>query len=256
LSSSTGRQTGARVSRRKLVFRAIAFGVGAYLGYQIAYFIDYSSGTSGLGAFGAALLGILVAVILFVLALFAVLAWFTPGRAGRPAARALIAYGALFAGGVGLGWGLTPVLGVGYRPPVTLNAPATITLALEGLDGYTSQRDAVANCESELDKESVAWVQASSVGTVGSATVEVVVTILTSDGRPDVVAVLVPPVQGDTAYPTWQGTSDVLERTEGSRGGRLAFTGTLVAGRDAPGPPGGWPAKVSGTVSWSCGEWT
>ena len=62
-----------------------------------------------------------------------------------------------------------------------------------------------------------------------------------------------PAVEG--AAPTWQGLADVVERIDGDRAGRIVFTGAALIADEAGRRPEGWPAELSGALSWSCGEW-
>jgi hypothetical protein len=148
MDPSTARHSIAAVPRLKLAFWAAALGVGAYLGSWMAYSLTLTSTFALLGTF---FVGAVIVAILFVLAVVAVAVGLQPDKRGRPAARAVVASGLLLVVGVGIGWVMTPVLGLGYHPSPLLEADGTMTLSLEGLDGYTSLGDGLAHCRSELD---------------------------------------------------------------------------------------------------------
>jgi hypothetical protein len=184
MDPSTARHSIAAVPRLKLAFWAAALGVGAYLGSWMAYSLTLTSTFALLGTF---FVGAVIVAILFVLAVVAVAVGLQPDKRGRPAARAVVASGLLLVVGVGIGWVMTPVLGLGYHPSPLLEADGTMTLSLEGLDGYTSLGDGLAHCRSELDSEAVTGVDANVVGRIETGTVaaSVRVTALDSpDGRP------------------------------------------------------------------------
>ena len=65
-----------------------------------------------------------------------------------------------------------------------------------------------------------------------------------------------PSVKTEIAAPTWQGPADVVERFDGDRAVRVSFTGAILIVDESGRQSGGWPAELSGTVSWSCAKWT
>lgn len=128
------RQSLATVSRPKLAFWVAALGGGVYLGFRIA---DGLARADFLGQFGAIVAGGIAVVVLA--GLVAIGLALLPDKASRTAARTAILAGVLLLAGVGVGWAITPVLGLGYRAPVELEARGTMTLNLDGLDAYAGQ---------------------------------------------------------------------------------------------------------------------
>lgn len=254
MDPSTARQSRVGASRWALAFWALAFGGGAYLGYVIAYSLTLS----GLGSLGAVVAALIAAIILTTLVVVAVIAALLPDKRGRPTARTAMVAGILLALGVGLGWAITPVLGLTYREPVLLEAEGTMNLSLDGFDGYTGQGDALAYCRSESDG-AFPFVEANHVGNVGTGMVVASVSIPpdSPDGRP-VVQVWIQPADKTTgAAPTWRGPADVVTGIDGDRGGRMNFRGAaLTASEEGGRLPEGWPAELSGTLTWACGAWS
>lgn len=134
-----------------------------------------------------------------------------------------------------------------------------MSLSLDGLDGYTALGDGLAYCYSAMDTEAVASVDANVVGSIDTGTVatSVHMTPLDSpDGRPYFTVAIWPAVKAEGAAPNWQGFFDVVEPIIGDREGRIVFTGASLLAIDETGRlPERWPADLSGTLSWSCGDW-
>jgi hypothetical protein len=244
-----------RTTKLKVAFWAAAVGVGAYLGYLIA---DSLTMTSGLAILGTLFIGAVIMAILFVLGVVAAAVGLQPDRRGRPAARAVIVSGVLLVVGVAVGWALTPVLGLGYHPAIESESLGTMSLSLDGLDGFESDGDAAAFCRSAPDSDAVAYVTANALGSVatGTVTASLIMNPLDSpDGRPTFGIGVTPAVKGENAAPNWHGSGD-LEPIEGDRGGRITFTGAALVAGETGRPPLGWPAELSGVLSWSCDAWS
>jgi hypothetical protein len=174
-------------------------------------------------------------------------------------ARAMVVAAILLAAGVGIGWAMTPVLGIGYRAPVVLESGGTMSVTLHGIAGYANQGNALAHCRSDINTVKIALVEANLVGTIGPDLVNASVSLLpdSSDGRPAVQVSIQPAVKAEGAAPMWQGPADTVEWIDRDRSGRIVFTGAaLTASDEAAGQPAGWPAQLSGTLSWSCAEWS
>lgn len=245
-----------RTSKPKLAFWAAALVGGAYLGYQLA---DSLARDSGFAMLGALFVGVLILAILFVLGIVAAAVGLQPDRRGRPAARAVIVSGALLVVGVAVGWVTTPVLGLGYRPPLLFEASGTMSLALDGLDGFASEGDAAAFCRSEPDSDAIATVDANAVGRVATGTVTASVRLDASDlpdSRPIFVFGITPAVKGEDAAPNWRGAAEAVQLLETGRGGSITFTEASLVEDETGRLPNGWPGRLSGTLSWSCDAWS
>ena len=247
-------QPKAATSWLKLGVWAVAFAVGAYLGYGIAWSLAQSTW----GVFGALIAGAVTVTMLGILLLIAALAAVVSDGRGRPVARAMVVAAILLAAGVGIGWAMTPVLGIGYRAPVVLESGGTMSVMLHGIDGYANQGDALAHCRSEVDTVKVALVEANLVGTIGADIVNASVTLLpaTANDRPAVQVSIQPAVKAGGDAPMWQGSADTVEWIDRDRSGRIVFTGAVLTSSDEASQPAGWPALLSGTLSWSCAEWS
>jgi len=249
------RQALAGRSVSTLVLWAIALAGGAYLGYVIAY----SANLPGLGSISALIAGLLAVAILTALVVIAVVAALLPGKRGRPAARAAISVGVMLALGVGAGWAITSALGLGYHEPVLLESRGTANLSLDGIEGYVGRGDALAFCRSETDAENVAHLETNLVGNVGTGMVAATLSLQpdSSDGRPEVQIAILPANKTQSSAAYWQGPADVVERLDGDRGGRIRFEGVpLLPTEEGGGWPEVWPTELSGTLTWSCGDWS
>lgn len=254
MDPSTGRRSVSAVSSPKLAFWAAAFAGGAYLGYKIAEGLALS----GLAVLGVIAGALLVAAILVSLAVVAVIAALQPAGRGRSTAWAMILAGVLLVAGIGTGWLLKELGLFGYRPSVVLEAPGTMTMSLDGIDGYAGHVDALAACRSEPDAERVAFVEANGVGRVGTGVVGTSIVILpqSSDDRPAVQVWIVPADKTVGPAPSWQGPAGAVQPIDRDRGGRMAFAGAALTAGDETGLPlEGWPAELSGTIEWQCGAW-
>jgi len=238
----------------KLAFWAVAFAVGAYLGYGIAWSLAQSTW----GVLGALIAGVVTVSMLGILVLIAALAAVVSDGRGRPVARAMVVAAILLPAGVGIGWAMTPVLGIGYRAPVVLESGGTMSVTLHGIAGYANQAGALAQCRSEVDTVNVAFVEANLVGTIGADIVNASLTLLpaAANDRPAVQVSIQPAVKADGNAPMWQGSADTVEWIDRDRSGRIVFTGAVLTASDEARQPAGWPALLSGTLSWSCAEWS
>ena len=245
-------QSVATVSRPKLAIWAAALGGGGYLGFRIA---DGLARADFVGQFGAIVAGGIALVVLA--GLVAIGLALLLDKASHSAARTAILAAALLLTGVGVGWAITPVLGLGYRDPVELVARGTMTLSLDGLDAYAGQGEVPARCRSVLDASAVALVEADVVGSSGTDLVGAFIVMLPdwSDGRPGIVVRVQPAGQAEGIAPTWRGVAEAVERMDGDRAGRIVFSGAVLVTSVETGRPPGWPAELSGALSWSCGEW-
>jgi hypothetical protein len=249
---SSIRQYLATVSRPKLVVWSAALGGGGYLGFRIADGLARADFLGQVGAFVAGMIALAIVVALVVIGLVLRL-----GKASRSTSRATILAGVLVLAGVGVGWAITPALGLGYRAPVELESPGTLTLSLDGVDAYTGRGDTPARCRSVLDASAVALVEADVVGSSGTDPVGAFIVMQAdwTDGRPGIVVRVRPAGRADALQPTWRGVSEAAERIDDDRAGRIAFSGAVLVSSPETGRPPGWPAELSGTLSWSCGEW-
>lgn len=254
MDPSTVRRWVPAVSKVNLAFWVAAFAVGAYLGYKIAEGLALS----GLAVLSVIVGALLVAAILGTLVAIAVIAALQPDGRGRSTAGTMTLAGVLLVAGLGTGWLLKEFGLFGYRPSAFLEAPGTMTMSLDGIDGYTAEVDAVAACRSEPDAERVAFVEANAIGRIGTGAVGASVVILpqAADDRPTVQVWIVPQDKTVGPAPSWRGPAGDVETIDADQGGHMDFAGAVLSASDESGLPlEGWPAEVSGTLDWRCGAW-
>lgn len=240
------------VSKAKLAGLAVALAIGAYLGGSLASGL----GQGGLGSIVALLVAVILGSILAVMAVVAVILAKSPDESGHRAARSIFVAGIALVTGVGIGWAVEPAFRPEYRESVILEAPGTLNVSIDGLDGYMSQGDVPTKCRSELDAQGIAGIGGDVVGSVGSAIVGASLTVLadTPDDRPMVHLWIRPSVEDKGSAPFWEGPAVIVDRSDSDRGGRVEFTRAAFTEPDKA-PPDGYPAELSGTLSWSCVDW-
>jgi hypothetical protein len=240
------------VSKPKLVALAVALVVGVYLGGALATGLNQG----GLGSIVALVVALIVVAVLAVMAVVAGILALSRDESGHRAARSIFVAGIVFAGGALVGWAVAPAFRPAYAESVILMAPGTLNVSIDGLDRYTSQGDVLAQCRSDQDTERIADIGGDVVGSVGTAIVGASLTTLAGepDGRPGVTIWIRPSVEDKGSAPFWAGSADVVEGTDGDRSGRVEFTRVAFTEPDKA-PPDGYPAVLSGTLTWSCEEW-
>lgn len=239
-----------------LAWWTAAFAVGTYAGYKIAYFPVDSSSWGVVGLFIAVPFWVAsTGAFIVIPALITVVLYRAWCKGPLPAARTAIVAAFLYAAGVGVGYGLTPVFGLEYRyrEPVVLEARGTMTLTLDGLDGYAARSDVLAICVSVSDGEGLSGVSAAAIGTLDGLDVDAHIGGIELE-FPSVGIGGVPTV--DSKFVGWSGPADRAERTEDGRNGRVTFIGAALENNGAGDPVSGHlPTTLSGTLTWSCGEW-
>jgi hypothetical protein len=236
--------------RRRLALWVAAAAIGAFLGYEIAYY----SAIGGLGGLSAITAGVIAILIIAVLLVSAAGSARNPDPSARPLARTTFAAASLLAAGVGVGWAIAPVLRPELRAPVVLEAVGAMSLALVGIEGYSDTGITTAICRSQPNGVGIASVEANGVGAVG--TVQVAASLsFTPTASPPPVGVLAW-IHGEPIETMWQASSEHVEQTGAARSGQVDFAKAVLISEGEPGrPAGGWPAEVSGSVVWSCGDW-
>lgn len=239
----------------RVVWCVAAFGGGVYAGYKIAFYYPDTSGWGVVGLliivpFWVAYTGASIAVPAIVSALL-YRKWF---NGGLPGARIVLIALLLYAAGLGVGYVMTPALGLEYRyrEPVVLEARGTMTLRLDGMAGYVSQSDVTAHCWSVAGGEDLSWASATTVGTIDGG--DVSASMSSVELEAPIVSVSVP--TANFKMLSWSGPGVFVERTEDRRDARVAFVDIVVIDGGKGGPEqGDWPESLSGTLTWSCGEW-
>ncbi len=235
----------------KLLFLTAFAGLGAWLGYLIGA----GWGSTGLSSFFSAAialsLSILIVVVLTVTA--GLVGW---KRSDRLAAmRPMILAGVLFLASIGVGWAISRV--VAPPLPVVLEGRGVISLELAGLDGYSGQADALAACRSEVDSDAVAAIQADTAGMVGAGSVIALLFMPPYAGADLEVQVWIRPAdEGQPAEVGWSGFAEMVDGSPGALRGQVAFSELTLHPDLSGAQPVGWPSNLSGTVRWSCSDWS
>jgi hypothetical protein len=253
MDPSTAPRSAPRVSIRNVAFWAVAFVVGAYLGYKIAEALELS-GLAVLSAIVGVLLG---AAILVSLAVIAVIAALQPGGRGRSTAWTVTLAGLLLVAGLVTGWSLKE-LGFGSRQSVVREAQGTMSVSLDGIDDYVVEVGALAMCRSEPDGERVAFVESNAAGTVGTGVIGASLVILpqSADDPPVLRIWIVPADKSVGQAPSWRGPLGDVAPVDGEGSGHMEFAETTLSPSDETGlAPEGWPTTLSGTIDWRCGTW-
>jgi hypothetical protein len=151
--------------------------------------------------------------------------------------------------------------------PVVLEATGVTHLQMPvGPMPFVAKDGGPADCRSGPDSRAVAGVTALDLGELGSGTLRAMVAL---PGPEDASASVEMFIDGGdlpegTYQPFWSGPVKVTTSKSQGATGTLTFhalplepdPGQAKAGET--GPPadtGGWPATISGTLSWSCGPW-
>jgi hypothetical protein len=151
--------------------------------------------------------------------------------------------------------------------PVVLAATGTTRMQMPaGPLSFVAKNDGAADCRSGPDSRAVAGVTALELGELGSGTLRAMVGL---PGPEDAGASAQFFIDGgdlpEGSYqPFWSGPVKVTTSKDVGASGTLTFSalplepdpGQVKAGET--GPPadsGGWPATLTGTLSWTCGPW-
>jgi len=255
LDDSAAGQTGPGPRRPgpALVAALIPIAIGGLLGYKVAY--AFSVGD--LSVLGGALALFILASLIALAGVVGVVALARPEGGARGTGRlALVAAGLLAVGGLA-GYGLTPVLGLGYHRPVTISVSGAATLRLQ--DGaFVGRASAPATCESMPDRQVVGSVTAANLGELSSSTIGATVLFLSEDGPAVRIELWIDgaDLSEGEAQPFWNGPAATSDMTPSGSSARAAFDAVL-SGPLKPGDPApqGWPARLSGGITWSCPGW-
>ena len=246
--SGAARQTGRDLPRlgRNLLVAAIPLAIGAFFGYLTAY----QASLPDLAGLASVLYFVLAALIIGLAALVGLVALVWPGGRGRSAGLLTLATAGLLGLGYLGGVVLTPVLGLDYRAPVTLQARGTATLRLEGQPSFTTEESASASCTSGRDSVEVQEVWAA-LGAVGRGTVQGQVTRTGSD----LVSVTFEYREAGITHqgPEWTARDQTAELENGGASGHVAFKNAVLVEYATSSQD--WPSALSGDLTWACEPW-
>ena len=232
-----------------------ALGLGVLFGRSAAY-------NRSLGELNAVFAFVFLIVevgglVLLALAV-ATVAWLARGRRGSTAIRTLLlAAGALVLGAVG-GVVSAPATGGEYRAPIVLHAGGLGTLTLDGTTpAFVGAGDSQVSCVSVPDGRTLESVLGLAFGELGSGTVRGTVS-----GAGNAWSVELYIDGGDlpegAEQPFWTGPAVVDRVDPDGVTGRVTFTHLQPEGGKGPvaSAVAGWPATLSGSLSWSCQAWS
>jgi hypothetical protein len=234
-----------------------ALAIGILAGREIA--AEQSRSFLG-GIFVVLLLG--VGIVLLIAA--AVVGVFLHGGRVTAASKSLVAAaGLLVVGTVGghLAAGLTGAID---RAPVVLESVGTSTIDLTGaVQSFAPRNDSAAVCRSVPDEQAVSDVYGSNLGDLGRATLRATLTASSTTINAGSLELWID--GGDLSdgadQPFWGGPVTIQASPGGFTGvatfSRLARESGPAKGQvnESPTPADGWPATMSGQLSWTCAAW-
>jgi hypothetical protein len=147
------------------------------------------------------------------------------------------------------------ITGAAYRPPTILFATGSTTANVAGGSMTASGTDDHANCASEPDGIVLGTV-AFNVGPFGPGTLSAHLEFETGGAVRGELLEEGAAMPNDGYEPSWFGPMQVVELNAERTRGRVSFAALpYYDDPSGPGPaPAGWPASVSGTISWTCGS--
>lgn len=157
----------------------------------------------------------------------------------------------------------TPMLGLTYQPEPIFHAagPANLDLA-DPIDFHVSVT-ATAECRSTVDRVATAQVRIADVGELQGSPITVLVVPDPTGFGNDSIALELAGAGPDTGRTIlWRGSTSIHLREFDGRSGSATFEGLIgqdaglfVGPANSPAPVDPYPATLSGTVTWTCGEW-
>lgn len=242
--------------RRFLAVAAVAIVVGILGGAAIAFQAGQGGLSGALGG-GMILLGLVGgAIVLGGLWLF--VSERRHADMGQVATSVLLAWGLLAAGGY-LGYSISAGP-AGIRPtPVVLETAGRMTGSVTG-DGLrlVARAEATARCFSVGDGRDLGYVTTDDVGEFGPFTLRA--WVHTPVGGADAVRVDLVVDSADLAegadHLGWTGPARLVESNEDGTRGQVMFENLpREVVKQPTSSAAGWPATLSGTISWACAPW-
>lgn len=233
----------------------IPLGVGVFLGYQASY----QSSLGGLGgSLGSAYIALAIGALVVVVALVGVANLLRPAGRGRTASRlAFVASGLILAGGAA-GAAAVPAFDLGYHPPVVLQARGEASVTLAGIPAFVPRASGRADCQSVADGTDVERVVALSLGDLNGRLLRADIAIPIGGVSSGYLSLFVDAatLPSGSVPPTWEKAEPEINSAAGGASGSIRFDqAQLRTGSEIGATTGSWPTTLSGTVTWSCGEW-
>src|SRR5579862_1535453 len=245
-----------RFAGRAAVLPTLVLAGGAFAGYLIA---RQASAPGDLSA----LVYTWLIPLAFVASLLALAGYTGRLRSSEPeqmmAPTQVMWAGIALALGTVVGLVATPLLGLTYAPQVVLQATGPAALELAGVADY-EPTNATATCQSVADGQTVDQVAIDQVGTLRGVRLIAVVGPDPTAASGETIDI---ELSGDTGQAIlWQGTPRVTLGGADGRTGSATFEDIVgqdeslkVGPLNQPAPIDPWPATLTGTLTWSCGDW-
>jgi len=181
----------------------------------------------------------------------------------RGAPTQALAVGVALAVGTIVGLVGTPLLGLTYQAEPVFHAAGPANLDLADPIDFQVSVTATAECRSTVDRDATAQVRIADVGELQGGPMTVLVVPDPTGGGNDSIALELAGT-GDATGRTilWHGSTSIQLREFDGRSGSATFVGLVgedeslrVGPGNSPAPIDPYPATLSGTVTWTCGEW-
>ena len=233
----------------------VVLGAGAFLGYQVAY----QSSLGGLGgALGAAFLAMAIGGLVVLVGLVGVGNALRPEGRGRVASRFSFAAAVLLVAGAVGGYFAVPVFGLGYHPPVVLQARGEASATLEGAAAFEPREAGRADCQSVADGIDVEHIVALSLGTLNGSVLRAEITLPIAGISGSYLSLFVDAAHlpEGSMQPMWSSLEAQVDAATGGTSGSITFEDAPI--REDPEldlPVGSWPPTLSGEIRWTCHDW-
>ena len=237
--------------------------VGVLAGRAIAY----QGSVGGFGAVDAAVLSFFLIVAVVGLVLIGLIARkFRHGQVSPAIGTLLAAAGLLAVGALG-GSATAAAFGGLYHEPVVLAAAGQTQVELQaGAIPFVARDGGRADCSSGPDSQAVARITALDLGELGSGTLRATIGVpgQAADGATAELFIDGGDLPEGSMQPFWSGPVQLAELGGEGASGKLTFTSLGLSNaaekpeQGSSGPTSaapGWPATISGSLSWTCQPW-
>lgn len=244
----------------------VAFGIvllaAAVIGIVAGRGMAYFSSVGGFASITAAFFGLALGVAVVVLVIVAAIAR-ARRKAMSPAIVSLLLAAGVLPVGALVGAGTAAMSGGTYRDPVYLEAAGTASIELTTPDlEFTPTPQGSATCGSVADGTDVAGVVALDLGElkVGgvSGTLRGEVGVATGDADATRLSLWIDggDLVEESFQPFWDGSGALGQVSQDGKTGTVPFSELRIMEKPDPSMPSlDWPATLSGSIEWSCGDW-
>jgi hypothetical protein len=177
---------------------------------------------------------------------------------GRVASRYSFAAAALILAGAVGGAVVVRTFDLGYHPPVILQARGEASVTLTGMPAFVPRASGRADCQSVADGTDVERVIALSLGDLKGGLLRADIAIPIEGLSSGYISLFVDAatLPSGSVPPTWEKAEPEINSAAGGASGSIRFDrAQLRRGSEIGAATGFWPTTLSGTVTWSCGEW-